>query len=186
MIQRFPYYCLGVCVFLLVACIRKQEDMHHDSVAPTHHLSGAFDSLRQVPASEMEFIIGQTIYAPIYSEIYFMNDQSKILLGATLSIHNVDPDSVLVVTKVDYYDSKGKLLKKYLSKPGLLNPMETKDFVVDLMEKEGGTGANFLIEWRSAHKVSEPLVEAIMISASSSRGVSFVSRGKVVRQFGKF
>lgn len=181
--RTFVFTALLPIVFC--SCLRNHDEVHKQEAA-AHHVPVEFDSLQDVPSSEMNFKLGQTIYAPIYSEIYFMNDQSKILLGATLSIHNVDPDSTIVVTKVDYYDSRGKLLKKYLNKPGLLSPLQTKDFVVDLMEKEGGTGANFLIEWRSAHQVTEPLVEAIMISASSSRGVSFVSRGKVVRQFGKF
>lgn len=167
-----------------LSCLRRDEELAppKEEVAPSILLA---DSLETAPQSEQHYKTGQTIYAPVYSEIYFMDDKKKILLGATLSIHNVDPDSNLVLTKVDYYDSKGKLLTHHLKKPGLLKPLQTQDFVVELTEKEGGTGANFLVEWRSAHQVVEPLVETIMISASSSRGVSFVSRGKVVRTFAR-
>jgi hypothetical protein len=171
---------LSLIGIALGGCLRKEEKENPSSEEPTVYT----DSLQNVIGSEQSYKVGQTVYVPVYSEIYFMDDKSKILLGVTLSIHNTDPDSNLVVTKVDYYNSQGKLLTHYLKQPGLLKPLQTKDFVVDLTDREGGTGANFLVEWRSEHQVSEPLIETIMISISN-RGVSFVSRGKVVRQLGK-
>ncbi|MBU6453317.1 MAG: DUF3124 domain-containing protein [Cyanobacteria bacterium REEB67] len=44
----------------------------------------------------------------------------------------------------------------------------------------GGSVANFLVDWMSAEKVSEPIAEAVMISSGSARSVSFVSRGTVL------
>ncbi len=165
--------------FEVISCRRNGEEKIVKSPDRTVHK----DTLQEPAPSELKYKIGQTIYAPVYSEIYFMDDKSKILLGATLSIHNVDPDSSIVLTKVDYFNSKGKLLTHHLKGPKVLRPLQTKEYVVELSEREGGTGANFLVEWRAAHRVTEPLVETIMLSASSSRGVSFVSRGKVVRQW---
>lgn len=67
--------------------------------------------------SEVKRCTGQTVYVPIYSHIY-SGDREHIpfLLAATLSIRNTDPDQPITVTAIDYYDSDGKLLKKYLKR----------------------------------------------------------------------
>jgi len=65
----------------------------------------------------------------------------------------------------------------------VLQPLETKSFVVDKADKSGGTGANFLIEWHSDKIISSPIAEALMISLSSGQSISFTSAGKVVRNY---
>ena len=68
---------------------------------------------------------GQTIYVPAYSHIYSGNREDPFLLAVTLSIRNIDPKHPIKITVVDYYETQGTLLKKYLNEPRILNPMES-------------------------------------------------------------
>jgi hypothetical protein len=51
------------------------------------------------------------------------------------------------------------------------------------LEDQGGSGANFIVEWTAATTVSEPVVEAVMISAQAGQGISFLSPGRVIKRF---
>jgi hypothetical protein len=123
---------------------------------------------------------GQTIYVPAYSHIYFGNNEKPFLLTVTLSIRNIDPKRQIRITVVDYYENQGKLLKKYLEKPVTLNPLESMRYVIPERDKAGGSGANFLVEWKSDELVNPPIVESIMIGTQSQQGLSFTSRGRAV------
>lgn len=125
---------------------------------------------------------GQTVYVPIYSHIYSGDKEQPFYLAATLSIRNVDPNHQITITIVDYYDSTGDLLKKYLEKPVVLDPIASTRYVVKESDKTGGSGANFLVQWKSEKKVNPPLIESVMIGAQRQQGISFTSRGRVIRQ----
>jgi hypothetical protein len=127
--------------------------------------------------------IGEMIYVPIYSSIFFHDSKRTIDLAATLSIHNVDPDHSLDVTKVAYHDTAGKLIRNYVEKPVVLAPFETRNFVIEKTDTTGGTGANFIVEWRAADLIVSPLVEALMVNLSSNQSISFTSQGKVIKSF---
>lgn len=123
---------------------------------------------------------GQTVYVPAYSHIYSGNKERPFLLTVTLSIRNVDPKHQLEITVVDYYETQGKRLKKYLDKPRILTPLESLRYVIPEKDKSGGSGANFIVEWKSAKSVNPPIVECIMIGTQTQQGVSFTSRGRVI------
>ncbi|MEW6429520.1 MAG: DUF3124 domain-containing protein [Thermodesulfobacteriota bacterium] len=122
---------------------------------------------------------GQTVYVPAYSHIYAGNREQPLLLTVTVSIRNIDVGSAVTVDAVDYYDSKGKLLKRHVSKPVVLGPLETVRYVVPRADKAGGSGANFLVVWRSEKPANPLLVEAIMVDVEGQQGISFTSRGVV-------
>jgi len=126
---------------------------------------------------------GQTIYVPAYSHIYSGNREQPFLLTVTLSIRNIDPKEQIKITVVDYYETQGKLLKKYIDKPVILNPLESSRYVIPERDKAGGSGANFIVEWKSDKFVNPPIVESIMIGTQSKQGVSFTSRGRVIITF---
>jgi len=84
---------------------------------------------------------GQTKYVPAYSHIYSGNSERPFLLTVTLSIRNIDPKHQIKITKVNYYETQGKLLKKYLDKPVTLNPLESIRYVIPERDKTGGSGA---------------------------------------------
>lgn len=123
----------------------------------------------------------QTVYVPIYSHIYHQDGSREFNLTATLSIRNTDPEHPIVITAVRYYDSAGRLIQRYLEQPNELLPLASQSFVVEERDKAGGVGANFIVEWQAGVHVSSPIIEAVMISTASSQGISFVTRGQVVR-----
>ena len=123
---------------------------------------------------------GQTIYVPAYSHIYSGNREQPFLLAATLSIRNIDPNHQIKITIVNYYETQGKLLKKYLNKPVILTPLESLRYIIPEKDKSGGSGANFIVEWKSDKFVNPPIVESIMIGTQNQQGVSFTSRGRVI------
>jgi len=123
---------------------------------------------------------GQTIYVPAYSHIYVGDREHPFLLTVTLSLRNVDTKHKVTLTAVNYYDTQGRLLKKYLTQPRILGPLESTRYVVPQQDKSGGSGANFIVEWKSEQMVNPPIVEAVMIGAASQQGISFTSRGQAI------
>jgi len=120
---------------------------------------------------------GQTIYAPAYSHIYVGNREQPFLLTITLSIRNTDARYPVTITTADYYDTKGKRIRKYLEKPVSLGPWESIRYVVPQKDKSGGSGANFVVEWNSEKAVNPLLVETIMVGPE---GISLISRGQAI------
>lgn len=132
-------------------------------------------------AAEAKCHGGENIYVPIYSFIYYGNKQKKIDLTATLSIRNTDMAHAIEVVSVDYYDSDGKLVKKHLEQPIKLAALAATHFQVAESDLSGGLGASFIVKWKSAEKVSRPIVEGVMIGAIAAQGISFVCRGETIR-----
>ena len=126
-------------------------------------------------------IVGQTIYVPIYSHIYIRDKGRVINLAATLSIRNTDAQSPIRITSARYYDTNGALIREYVNESLRLAPMASTDFVVAEDDTSGGVGANFIVEWGASTEVTAPVVEAVMISTASQQGISFVSAGRVIK-----
>ena len=125
---------------------------------------------------------GQTVYVPIYSHIYAGPRSLPVNLTATLSIRNTDPDHWIEITAVNYHASDGKLVKAYLKTPTRLSPLASTRFIIEEEDTTGGSGACFIVKWTAKRKVSEPIMEGVMITTRSKQGISFISRGKVIRE----
>lgn len=125
--------------------------------------------------------IEETVYVPIYSHIYWEDYTRVIDLAATLSVRNTDATKPIILKSIRYYDTKGALVKDFLIQPMELGPMATADVVVPRLHTAGGSGANFIVEWMGAQKLSKPLIEAVMINLGSSNNTSFTSRGVVTK-----
>lgn len=119
---------------------------------------------------------GQTIYVPAYSHIYSGNKELPSLLAVTISIRNTDLNHPIKILSVDYYATQGKLLKKCISAPIVLNALGTTRYTIPLRDKTGGSGANFIVQWKADRSVNPPIAEAIMIGARAS----FTSRGQAI------
>ena len=126
-------------------------------------------------------LVGQTIYVPVYSHIYTQDKSRVINLSATLSVRNTDAQNPIRVASVRYYGTNGELVKDYLNEAVRLAPMASTDYVVEADDTSGGAGANFIVEWSAGVEVTEPVVEAIMISTAQQQGISFVSAGRVIK-----
>jgi hypothetical protein len=125
-------------------------------------------------------IAGQKVYVPIYSHIYTWEQSRTINLTVTLSVRNTDLSSPIILASIHYYDSNGKLIRKYLEQPVELGPLASTRFVVDQEDTSGGSGAAFVVEWVSQKAVSVPVIEAVMINTSGNQGISFISSGRVI------
>ena len=124
---------------------------------------------------------GQTVYVPIYSHIYSGLKGRPFNLAATLSIRNTDPKHAITLVSVKFYDSEGKLVKEYLDNLAELKAMASTRYILTESDTGGGSGANFLVKWTSKTKVNPPLIEGVMIGTRSGQGISFVSRGQVIK-----
>jgi hypothetical protein len=128
-------------------------------------------------------VFGQTVYVPIYTHIYSGLKGRPFELAATLSIRNTDSKKTITILSVEFYDTEGNLIENYLDTPLLLGVLASTRYVIKEGEKKsGGSGANFMVTWKSDTAVTPPIIEAIMIGAKSGQGISFVSRGQVVNQ----
>ena len=132
-------------------------------------------------ADQIALSTGQTVYVPAYSHIYSGNREQPFLLTVTLSIRNIDPKHPISISKVDYYETQGKLLKPYVEKPVMLKALESTRYIVPQKDKAGGSGANFIVVWTAEKAVNPPIIETVMISTQSQQGISFTSRGQAIR-----
>ena len=123
---------------------------------------------------------GQIVYVPTYSNIFVGDREIAWQLSALLSIHNTDRTQQITITRVDYYDSDGKLVRKYLENSKKINPMGSIKFYVKASDTAGGWGANFLVEWKSEKEVNQPIVESLMTGLRGNHSVSFISQGRVI------
>jgi len=135
-----------------------------------------------ISAEDIKLSSGQTVYVPIYSHIYSGVKGRPFDLAAILSIRNTNPNNSITLTSVKYYDSDGKLLKEYLSIPLQLKALVSTRYIITEGDKTGGSGANFLVKWKSEKKVNPPIIEGVMIGTHSGQGISFVSRGQVIKE----
>ncbi|QLA15406.1 DUF3124 domain-containing protein [Desulfolutivibrio sulfoxidireducens] len=125
---------------------------------------------------------GQTIYVPVYSHIYHGIKSRPFNLTVTVSVRNTDTKRPMTVLAADYYDTEGGLVRHFLDKPATLPPLGTREFIVDERDEAGGSGANCIVRWSSPEPMNAPVVEAVMIGASSNQGISFLSVGRVIAE----
>ncbi|OGW37630.1 MAG: hypothetical protein A2Y97_10765 [Nitrospirae bacterium RBG_13_39_12] len=126
---------------------------------------------------------GETLYVPVYSNVYSGPKANPLQLATMLSIHNIDPKYSITMLKADYYDSNGRFVESYVKSPVTLNPFAHAYFYLKEYDKRGGPGANFIVKWRAEKKVNQPIVEALMLGVRE--GVSFLSTGHTIIEHGK-
>ncbi|MBA3012680.1 MAG: DUF3124 domain-containing protein [Proteobacteria bacterium] len=142
---------------------------------------GIFPSLGSANSNKI-LSNGQSVYVPVYSHIYHGDQEKKFNLTATLSIRNTNLKKDIVLNSIDYFDSNGELLKNYLEDPIVLKKFSTIRYVIKAKDKSGGSGAKFIVRWKSETLSNAPIIEAIMISTQSQQGISFVSRGQAIHE----
>ena len=116
-------------------------------------------------------------YLAVYSEIYSVTEHRTINLTATVSLRNISSTDTIFITKSDYFNTEGNLIRSYLKEPVFLKPLETIEIVIDEKDIHGGSGANFIFEWAHPTNSHEPVFDAVMISTSGQQGISFTTQG---------
>jgi hypothetical protein len=131
-----------------------------------------------------KLVKGQTVYIPSYANVISGPPLLMVVdLRANLVIHNTDPQKSITVTRIDHYDTHGKLVEKYLAKPVKLDPLGATRIVVKEPRKEDeGLGANFIVQWQADQKVNEPLIDCLMLGTLGNQGFSFTSQGRMIQE----
>lgn len=160
-------------ILLAASCVDKNPNREVENVLDNRQISEHTTDI-------IEGDINQTVYVPIYSEIYNRTKDTKILLTATLSIRNTSETDTLFLKRVAYFNSQGILVRQYLEQSIYLKPLETVDYVIEEQDEVGGAGANFLIDWY-ADRPMKPLFQAVMLGAVSNQAFSFTTEGVTVK-----
>ena len=147
----------------------------------------AFSEASSAMAAE-ELSSGQTLYLPVYSEIWHGDrivdgkNPIKSLVSALISIRNTSLKTPIRILSARYYNTDGKLLKEYLPKPVVIGAMGTSELFVERKESEGGSGANFIIQWDSATPTNPPVVEAVHADIKSGNSaLAFITTARPIQ-----
>lgn len=170
--KRFLYCCLLIAIIGLTGCTSLSQAPSPPPAAQLKTVT--LDNTVKITA-------GQTVYVPVYPQIYMWDQNRTMELTTTLSVRNTDATHPMIVSAVNYYDSNGKLVRKYVEQPGELGPLSASSFVVNQQDNSGGPGAAFIVEWVAQQPVTTPVIEAIMINTSGNQGLSFISAGRVIK-----
>ncbi|MDT0554778.1 DUF3124 domain-containing protein [Patiriisocius hiemis] len=117
-------------------------------------------------------------FLSIYSQIFLRTEKDEADLTATVSLHNPNIADSVYINSAIYYNTEGRAIRTYIDKTIFIKPMETVQIVIDGLDNEGGTGANFIFDWQIKPNTITPLFEAVMISTYGQQGISFVTEGK--------
>ena len=121
-------------------------------------------------------------YVPVYSSVMAMGGGTRIDFSITLSIHNGSATRPIVIERIDYFDTAGRLVEAHLDRPVSLKPYGTMQVVVSQPDTRGGLGANFVVDWTAPTATIEPIVEAVMLASHGSQGYSFLAGGRKVER----
>jgi hypothetical protein len=102
----------------------------------------------------------------------------KTLVSVSVSIRNTDPVKPIRIHSAQYYDTDGKKLREYLTSPKTIGPMGTYELFVPRSDDTGGSGANFVIAWKSDTPASPPIVEGFHANLPVGRSIAFTTSAR--------
>jgi hypothetical protein len=140
-------------------------------------------SLTAVPAENLS--VSGAFYVPVYSSVAMSQGKLRADFSVTLSVHNASETRPLVLKRIAYFDTAGKMVESYLKAPVALKPFSSVEVFIATTDVRGGTGANFVVDWAAAGEIAEPAVEALMIGGVGSGHYAFISQGRPIRIVGK-
>ncbi|MCM8570328.1 DUF3124 domain-containing protein [Gramella jeungdoensis] len=158
-------------IIIIVLCASCKDKESVSSIDPVNWSS------RMVDYNSKDSLASGTSYPSIYSEIYSLTEHKTHDLTATVSMRNINLKDSIFISNAEYYNSEGVLIRTYFDHPIYIAPLETVEIVIDEEDQAGGTGANFIFNWKIPHGLNAPLFEGIMISTSGQQGLSFTTRG---------
>ena len=141
------------------------------------------NSLTAVPAENLA--VTGAFYVPVYSSVSMSQGKLRADFSVTLSVHNASETRPLVLKRIAYFDTAGKMVESYLKSPVALKPFSTIEVFVAATDVRGGTGANFVVDWAAASEIAEPAVEALMVGGVGAGHYAFISQGRPIRIIGK-
>ena len=158
--------------------------------APAAHAQAAVaieqafaNSLTAMPTENLG--VAGAFYVPVYSSVSMSQGKVRADFSVTLSIHNASETRPLVLRRIAYFDTTGKLVESYLKAPVALKPFSTIEVFVPTTDVRGGTGANFVVDWAASGEIAEPVIEALMVGGIGSGHYAFTTQGRPVKVIGK-
>jgi hypothetical protein len=140
-------------------------------------------SLTAIPAENLA--VSGSFYVPVYSSVSMSAGRLRGDFSVTLSVHNSSETKPLVLKRVAYFDTSGKMVESYLKSPLALKPFSTIEVFIAATDVRGGTGANFVVDWAAAGEIAEPAVEALMVGSVGPGHYAFISQGRPIKLIGK-
>ena len=143
-------YSLALATLVLISC---EQPRKMSSLDPVNW------EKRTVKTARPDSLLVGSTFLSIYSQIYMRNEEEQSDLTVTVSLHNPNFTKKVFIDKAVYYNTHGEAIRKYFTEPIFINPMETVQIVIDGIDKEGGTGANFVFDWEIEPQTNEPIFE---------------------------
>ncbi len=156
-------------IFVLFSCKEKQKEF--SSINPVNW------EKRAATIQHRDSLLHGMSYLSVYPEIYSYNEHRTHALTSTISMRNTSLKDSIYILSANYYSTNGSLIRKYFSHPIYILPLETVEIVIDELDNNAGSGANFIFEWATPEKSHQPYFEAVMISTSGQQGLSFSTKG---------
>lgn len=126
-------------------------------------------------------LISGTSYLSVYSEMFSYSQMQKYRLTGMISMRNLSETDTIYLTRADYYNTSGTKIRTYFDSPVYLQPMGTIEIVIATKDVEGGTGSNFLFEWKTPPNCPEPLFEGVMSNMEGTKGLAFLTEGRRIK-----
>jgi Protein of unknown function (DUF3124) len=158
------------------------------ALSPAHAQQGEIlknfaNSLTDPPTGDLA--VSGAFYVPVYSSVSMSQGKLRADFSVTLSVHNASETRPLVLKRIAYFDTAGKMVESYLTSPIALKPFSTIEIFIATTDTRGGTGANFVVDWAAAGEIAEPAVEALMVGGVGSGHYAFISQGRPIKPVGK-
>lgn len=166
------FFSLLVLLFFFTSCENRQE---------ISSFNAENWAKRTVDISSKDSLNYGKTYLSIYAQIYSLSEHKKHSLTAMVSLRNTSDKDSIYLLRASYYDTHGKLVRTYFDKPIYLAPLETTEIIIDEKDVTGGTGSNFIFEWKTPKNCPEPLFEGVMNSTMGQQGLSFTTQGKRIQ-----
>lgn len=163
-------YVLFLILLLTIGC--------EEQPAVTIAKEDWFERKADLNGVSMDTLILGKSYLSVYAQIYSFTQKKKYNLTAMVSLRNVSEQDTIYLLRADYFNTAGTNIRSYLNYPIFILPMETLEIVIAQEDVEGGTGSNFLFEWKVPKGCPEPLFEGVMNSMQGTQGISFITQAK--------
>ena len=189
MLRHAAVLLMGLGVAGSVSSAARGEDKPPQAAEAPSHRPEDFrtefqQSLMPLPDAKSLTVRGN-IYVPAYATIRGISDRGGTGVANVLRIDNTSATKPLVLERLDYFDTSGKLIQRYLDAPIALKSFGAIQITVPPEDHRGGAAANFIIGWAGAAPMAEPLVQALAFSTGTGSVYSFDSPGRPIHVVGK-
>ena len=116
-------------------------------------------SLTAMPTEHLA--VTGAFYVPVYSSVSMSQGKLRADFSVTLSVHNASEIRPLVLKRIAYFDTSGKMVESNLKSPVALKP--------------------FVVDWAATGEIAEPAVEALMVGGVGAGHYAFISQGRPIR-----